>query len=147
MLAVQTKRPQPVTRPPAAGGAPHADHAAVHPASRLLPLRVVDADEQGTWWGIRRTSEAAMSAGSSAVAQAAVAPAIADPTSVAAASNARASDTAPVAASAKADAVVIETALGRIEVPVALARLDAGATPGPDLPRDFIIAATFEPRL
>jgi hypothetical protein len=45
------------------------------------------------------------------------------------------------------DEVVIATALGRIEVPMDLARLGAEAERAPDLPEGFVAAAVFDPEL
>ena len=122
VLAVPANRPPPAGPPSGTGDTPHPDGDAICPFDRALPIRVVDADGQGAWWGIRH-AEAAAAAPSGGAAP------------------------AEVLARDRADVVVIETALGRIEVPVALARLGAAAPPEPVLPNGFIFAAIFAPRL
>lgn len=120
VLAVQANRPR--TSPWRAPDAPLCDREAVRPAGRQAALRLVDMDEQGSWWGIRGRQ--------ATVAAVAAAATAGDHTS---ADGGDAAD------------VVIATALGRIEAPLPSARLGADADPGPALPESFVLAACYEP--
>jgi predicted Fe-S protein YdhL (DUF1289 family) len=113
VLAVAAGRSRPSAGAP--GSSRHRDGDAIRAEARTLALRLVDADGQGAFWGIR---ECAPRAGAAAPG----------------------ADDAGDAGDA-----VIATALGRIEVPLARAGLGAEADPAPPLPEGFVAAAVFQP--
>lgn len=116
VLAVAAGRSTPSTG--VLGPSSHTDADAIRAEARTLALRLVGADGQGACWGIRERAPRAAAAGADA----------------------------PGAADAgDAGDVVIATALGRIEVPLALAGLGAEADPAPALPEGFVAAAVFQP--
>lgn len=115
VLGVAAGRSGPSAGALAPGAEPDGD--AIRAEARSLALRIVDADGQGACWGIRRSP----------------------------APQAAAAEAAEPEARAGMDEVVIATALGRIEVPLALAGLGAEADPAPALPEGFVAAAVFQP--
>lgn len=166
-LAVQANWPN-AERPPM-GTAPLRDAGAPREGARTMPLRLVDADEHGAWWGVRdaqatdaRQPQPAAQAPQARAPAAARLPAPADVLA-----DARADAGAYLVADAAVGArdgahpgaggdglpcggdVVIATPLGRIEAPSALARFGLDADPGlaaPDgFPDGFIIAAIYQP--
>lgn len=121
VLAIQANRPQPRLLK----AAPHGDEEAIRPADRGALVRLMDMDQHGACWGLR---------------EAPAPPAVAGATPV----GGTGGDTG---AGDACEDVVIATALGRIEVPLGLARLAARADAAPALPESFIAAACFEPEL